>query len=223
MCLTTKDNTQHIGAFSAAFSTNAERSEARKEKENGEREQKMYSNWKNKTDPQQHPVRFLAALWQKRLADNPRVSGRAFTPKQYGQLKQLKDVLGDLTPFVIGWVLKPENWWKFSQQVRAEAKLYRVPDDPEIGFLLLHRNRALRIIRWEQRDSTDSADRQFCAEIDRIRFHQLKSFLLVYAAGHPEQLAKIAAAKTLMDMQGLFIQLIDESATKTDELQSIAS
>jgi hypothetical protein len=169
----------------------------------------MYPSWKNKTDPQQHPVRFLAALWQKRLTDNPRVSGRAFTPKQYGQLKQLKDSLGDLTQHVIEWVLKPANWWRFSQQVRAEAKLYRVPDDPEIWFLVKHRNRALRIMRWELRYSTVPADLHFCAEIDRIRLHQLKSLLLVCAAGHPEQLSKIAGAKTLSDMQRLFIEIMD--------------
>jgi hypothetical protein len=93
--------------------------------------------------------------------------------------------------------------------VRVEAKLYRVPDDPEIGFLVFHRNRALRIIRWELRHSADPADIRFCEEIDRIRLQQLQSLLLVYAAGHPEQLSKLAAAKTLPDMHRVFMEIID--------------
>jgi hypothetical protein len=93
--------------------------------------------------------------------------------------------------------------------VRAEAKLYRVPDDPEIWFLLKHRNRAMRIMRWELRESTDPDDLHFCAEIDRIRLQQLKSLLLVCAAGHPEQLTKIAAAKKLTEMQRVFIEIMD--------------
>jgi hypothetical protein len=58
--------------------------------------------------------------------------------------------------------------------------------NPEIGFLVFHRNRALRIMRRALRHSTDPDDLHFCAEIDRIRLQQLKSLLLVYAAGHPE-------------------------------------
>jgi hypothetical protein len=206
VCLHHQRYTEPRRAFSARLTRL--RTEGEPEREIGDNE-KMYGTWKNKTDPQQHPVRFLAALWQKRLADNPRVSGLAFAGQQYGQLKQLKDTLGDLTQHVIEWMLKPENWWRFSQHVRTEGKLYRVPDDPEIGFLLKHCNRALRIMRWELRHSTDPVDLHFCAEIDRIRLQQLKSLLLVYAAGHPEQLAKIASAKTLTDMQRVFIEIMD--------------
>jgi hypothetical protein len=112
-------------------------------------------------------------------------------------------------PFVIEWLLKPENCWKFSQEVRADAKLHRVPDDPEIWFSVKHRNRALRIMRRALRHSTVPADLHFCAEIDCIRLQQLKSLLLVYAAGHPGQLAKIASANTLTYMQRVFIDVVD--------------
>ncbi len=169
----------------------------------------MYGTWKNKTDPQHHPVRFLAALWEERLKDNPRASG-AFTAKQYGQLKQFRDTVGDLAQYVVEWVLKPENWWRFSQQVRTEAKLFRVPDSPDVGFLLKHRNRALRIMRCEVRSSTAPNDIQFCATIDQRRIGQWRSLLLVYAAGDLGLTTRIKAATGVEELERLFHELVDE-------------
>jgi hypothetical protein len=167
--------------------------------------------WISKTDPEHYPVRFLAFIWQQRLANNPRVGGMCWTGKQYGQLKKLREALGDFTQHVVEWMLIPENWWRFSQQVRTEGKLYRVPPDPNLGFLLAHRNRALKIMRWALHESTAPADVTFVQKLDQLRFAQMKSLVLVYADGVPEYLIKVEASKTLTDIQKLFIEIIDDN------------
>ena len=166
----------------------------------------MKPYWVSKIDPKHYPVRFLAHEWQQR-------TGIWFSPKEqgkrHGQLRDLRKALGDLTQYVIEWMLNPVNWYRFSQQVRAEAKLYRVPDNADLDFLLRHRNRALRIMRRELRNSTAPADVNFCTKLDRLRYEQWKSLLLVLADSIPERLAKIEAAETLTDMQRVFIELVD--------------
>ena len=170
----------------------------------------MKPKWASKRDPEHHPVRFLAFLWQQRLASNSRVCGLCWTGKQYGQLKTLKEALGDLTQHVVEWMLIPENWWRFSQQVRSEGKLYRVPPVPDLGFLLTHRNRGLRIMRWALHKSTAPDDVVFVQKLNRLRYEQMKNLVLVYADSMPEQLVKIEAAKTLTDIQKVFIEVVDK-------------
>ena len=168
-------------------------------------------DWVLKRDPVHQPVRFLAGVWEQRLMENFGVAGTQLTPKELGQLKSLRKVLGDFTRDVVEWMLDPVHWWRFSQQVRTEAKLHRVPPYPHIGFLLLQHGRALRIMRWELRDSTAEGDVAFCTKLDRLRYEQWKPLVRVYADGIPERLAKIEAAKTLTDIQRVFIELVDES------------
>jgi hypothetical protein len=134
-----------------------------------------------------------------------------WTGKQYGQLKKLRESLGDFTQHVVEWMLIPENWWRFSQQARREGKLYRVPPDPDLGFLLKHHNGGLRIMRWALHESTAPADVMFVQKLDRLRYEQLKTLVLVYAEGMPEHLVKIEAATTLTDIQKLFIEIVDQS------------
>ena len=133
------------------------------------------------------------------------------TPKELGQLKLLMKALGDLTTYVIDWMLDPLNWWRFSHQVRAESGLYSAPHHPHVGFLLAHHGRALRIMRWELRDSTSAAHVSFCTKLDQLRYQQLKALTLIYADGLPERLAKIEETQTLTELQRVFIQLVDES------------
>lgn len=173
--------------------------------------------WVDKTDPEHYPVRFLASLWQQRMASNFRVAVPPLSSKEWGQLKNLREHLGDLTEHVVRWVLKPENWYGYSQQVRQERRFFRVPDYPDIGFLLAHRNVALKVMRWNLRESTDEQDVLFCRRLDQIRFEQFKSLSLVFAHGSPEMLGKIAAAKTLTEIQRVFIEIIDENAESTPQ------
>ena len=69
----------------------------------------------------------------------------------YPQITSLREHLGDLTQHVIETMLEPKNWFDFSQQVRVEEKLFRVPEYPNIGFLLKHRNTAVKVMRWDLR------------------------------------------------------------------------
>jgi hypothetical protein len=177
-------------------------------------------DWASKRDPEHHPVRFLAGLWQERMASSFGVVGMQLTPKELGQLKSLRKALGDFTRDVIEWVLDPVHWWRFSQQVRAEAKLHGAPPHPHVGFLLAHHGRALSIMRWELRDSTAAADISFCTKLDRLRYEQWKALLLVYADGIPAQVTKAATAKTLPDIQRAFIEIVDESIAASQQQPS---
>jgi hypothetical protein len=47
--------------------------------------------------------------------------------------------------------------------------------------------------------------------IDQVRYDQMKVFLLTFAQGSSERLAKIANATTLTDIQRVFIEMMDES------------
>ncbi len=111
----------------------------------------LIPSWVSKTDPEKHPVRFLVCLWQQRLASNFGVAATPLSGKQYGQFVKLRDFLGDLTQHVIESMLQPKNWFDFTQQVRVENKLFRVPDYPDIGFLLKYRNEAVKNMRWDLR------------------------------------------------------------------------
>jgi hypothetical protein len=171
----------------------------------------MEPSWVLKRDPVHHPVRFLAGLWQQNMMANFGGVGSQLTPKELGQMKSLKKYLGDLTQDVIGWMLNPVNWWHFCQQVRAESGLHTAPPDPHIGFLLRHHTRALKIMRWELRDSTAPAHIDSCTRLDRLRYEEWKALALVYADGIAERSARIEKAKTLIDVQRVFIELVDES------------
>ena len=171
---------------------------------------KLKPNWALKRDPEHHPVRFLAGLWQQRMMANFGVVGRPLTPKELGQLKSLRQALGDLTREVIEWMVNSVNWWHFCQQVRAESGLHRAPPDPHVGFLLAHHAIGLRVMRSELRNSIDGAD--FIRRLDQVRYEQMKTLVLVYADGIPERLAKIEAAKTLTDIERVFVEIVDENS-----------
>lgn len=169
----------------------------------------MKPDWALKRDPEQHPVRFLAGLWQQRMKDNFNVVGIQLTPKELGQLKTLRKALGDLTSDVIEWMLDPVHWWRFCQQIRAESKNHMVPEHPHIGLLVLRRGTALRVMRSKLCDCSVGAD--FVKKLDRRKYEELKNLALLYAEGKPERLARIEAAKTLTEIQKVFIELVDET------------
>jgi hypothetical protein len=99
-------------------------------------------SWVTKTDPEKHPVRFLASIWQQQMKANFGVAERPMTDKEFGQLKSLRLHLGDLTREVIEWIVDPIHWWHFCQQVLKESKNHRVSEGPDIGLLLLRRGSA---------------------------------------------------------------------------------
>jgi hypothetical protein len=170
----------------------------------------MMPEWKLKRDPELHPVRFLAGLWQKQLAANFRDAEVQLSAKEYGQLKMLMKAVGALTPDVIEWMVTPVNWWRFCQVVRAKFEVHSAPPLPHLGFLLAHHSIGLKLMRSELSDSPAAA--HFVRSLDQRRYEQLKRLLIVLADGRPEVLAKIDGAKTLIDMQRLFIAFEPHSA-----------
>jgi len=169
----------------------------------------MKPTWITKRDPEHHPVRFLEGLWQQRMKERFGVVQAEFTSKQYGQMKSLRKHLGDLTRDVVEWTIDPVNWWHFCQQVRAENKNQQISEYPDIGLLLLRRGTALRAMRSNLTDCPAGAE--FLQKLEQREYDGIKALLLaVYAKGNPERLAKIAAAKTLADMQRVFIELTNE-------------
>ena len=167
----------------------------------------MKPNWITKTDPEKHPVRFLASIWQQRMEANFEVAVD-ISPKEKGQLRNLRLHLGDLTQDVIEWIVDKGNWWHFCQQVKAESPNHLLTDYPDIGFLHLRRGNVLRAIR-SQLQNTDS---ELLKRIDDREYQQIKELLLAaYAEGKPERLAKIEAATTLAEIKKLFNEMMDES------------
>jgi hypothetical protein len=169
-------------------------------------------SWVSKTDPVHHPVRFLASVWQQRMKEKFEISGMQFTSKEFGQLKCLMKALGNLHRDVIAWMLDPINWWHFCQQVRTELGIRWVPDRPEVGFLLQYQGVALRVMHARLCNSIAGAD--FITKLEKRWFEEKKELLVVYAVGNPEKLAKIAAAKTLAEMELLFNEMEDEDTLK---------
>jgi hypothetical protein len=132
-----------------------------------------------------------------------------FTNQQYGQMEHLRKHLGELTRDLVELLVDPVNWWHFCHQIRAEDKHQRISNYPDIGLLLSRRGTALRAIRSKLSNSPAGAE--FIKKAEQKEYDGLKALLVaVYAEGKPERLAKIEAAKTLADMQRMFIELTDE-------------
>lgn len=164
----------------------------------------MRSEWRLKSDPKLQPVRFLADVWEQH-------TGSRLTPKELGQLRDLRKALGEFTRDVIDWMLDPVHWWRFCQQVRADSGLRSAPPYPHVGFLLKHHGRALKHLRIELQQSPAAAHISFCTRLDRLRFEQLKTLLLATGAATPEWHARVCAAQTLTDLQRVFIDLPDQT------------
>ena len=131
----------------------------------------MESAWRAKRDPDRHPVRYLAGLVEQR-------TGMQFTPKEYGQLRNLRNELGEFTRDVIDWMGDPVHWWRFCQYVRAESRVHTTPAHFDVGFLLKQRTRALKCMRRELQQSTAPAHVSFCRRFDHRRYQGLRSFLV---------------------------------------------
>ena len=172
----------------------------------------MEPSWKTKTDPKHHPVRFLATVWEQRMMKRFGIK-TVFDGKQSGQLRNLINALGDLTPGVIEWIIDPINWWHFCQQVQAELKIPFVRDYPGAGTLYQHRGVALRLMHSKLQGLPEWAD--FIQKIEMRKCDEARNLALVYAAGNPDKLAKVAAAKTYQQMEALLGEFIEDEEAKS--------
>lgn len=129
-----------------------------------------------------------------------------FTGKEFGQMRNLRMHMGDLTQPLIEWVVDPTNWWFFCQEVRKGWKTIFVPDYPDIGFLLGRRGVALRVMRAKLSNSAEGAE--FVKKVEAREFQSIKTLLLTaYANGDAARVAKIEAATTLVEMQKVFLEM----------------
>jgi hypothetical protein len=85
----------------------------------------------------------LQSFWRQKVAEVTQELQLSMTMKDLGQLKQIRIALGDQTVSVVGYVI--EQWWKFSQQVKAEDGLKSVPTRPQIWFLLKYKGIAFKM------------------------------------------------------------------------------
>lgn len=169
----------------------------------------MKPAWVTKTDPVKHPVRFLGSIWQRLMNIKFGIAEQPLTPKEYGQLKVVKQHLGDLTRDLIEWVVDPINWWYFRQEVRGRWKTLFVPERPDIGFLLKRRGVALRVMRSKLIES--GTNEELVKKLDAREHQQIKDLALVYASGNSDQMAKVQAANTLPDIQQVLNEILDHN------------
>jgi hypothetical protein len=167
-------------------------------------------SWVSKTDPVQHPVRFLASIWQQRMKERFGTNAIDFTAKEFGQFKHLVKALGDLNREVVEWMVDPVNWWLFCQQVQSELPVSPIPDRPHVGFLLKYKGVGLRFMHSRLRDASDWAD--FMSKVEEKKYAQIKNLLWAYAMSKPEALVEIKAAKTLPEIELLLNEVLDSSA-----------
>ena len=85
----------------------------------------------------------LGNIWRVNVEISFAVT-KALTPKEFGQLKRLRDLLGLVTGEVVRWTIG--NWRAYSLEVQYSAGLPCFPSTPHIGFLLAHAATAVNIM-----------------------------------------------------------------------------
>lgn len=121
----------------------------------------MNGGWMN-IKPQSVPA--LAALWRIRIENVYGETPPPLTPKEFGQLKQLRGKLHELTWDVMHRVL--DVWPRFSQEAKASAGLPSCPSKPHIGFLLAHCAVAVNLVYDLAKKSDSPAAATFVKMVD---------------------------------------------------------
>jgi len=100
------------------------------------------------------------------------------------------------------------NWLHFCQEVRAGWKTIFIPKYPHVGFLLARKAVAVRVMRAKLSNSSEGAE--FVKKVEAKEYQQMKTLLVTaYAKGNFERLTKIEAAKTLTEIQKVFVEMAD--------------
>src|SRR4051794_3738962 len=86
-------------------------------------------------------VAVLATLWGSHFVKAGKYRTAKLTPREYGQLKSLRDSLGGSTTEILEWVLN--NWQSFACKASEMSSVSSWPANPHIGFLLVHRTVAV--------------------------------------------------------------------------------
>jgi hypothetical protein len=86
----------------------------------------------------------LASFWHAHIATLYPGYQKPRTAKEAGQLKHLRQYLGDQTEPVIAYAVK--NWIKFGTRAAGIAGTGMFPGEPNIGFLLMHHAVAVNLM-----------------------------------------------------------------------------
>lgn len=123
----------------------------------------------------------LANIWRSNVKRTFGVTPKAFTPKEFGQMKQLRNNLGELTSELIRWSIS--NWSVLCLDATASAGLPSTPNNPHIGFLLAHYANAVNLMYTEakQKAVKSAADNQFITAIDKLIALQLGQSMTIAA------------------------------------------
>lgn len=128
----------------------------------------MEAYWVSKIHPEKYPDRYITDLWLKLLAKNfgIHIHINELSGKQFGQFKSLRQKLGDHTQYVVEWMLTTKHWNYFTGKVQMMKKVLPPPPFPGIGFLVKHREKALRLMRFELLCSTVPAEMDFVQKVE---------------------------------------------------------
>ena len=88
-------------------------------------------------------IPLAAHVWRKHLAKSLNQSIGPLTPQQYGQLKLLRDKVGDALLPLIEYAI--HNWEVFAKKASSQAGYSVPPAVPTISFLLKHHRIALQL------------------------------------------------------------------------------
>ena len=147
-----------------------------------------------KSEGQSVPV--LAALWKARVkmifnAEKP------LTHREFGQLKMLRDRLGDTATEVLDWALN--NWSRFSIEATARTGLLSAPPVPHIGFLLAHYDVSISLMFAIAKSAKvkSATDLRFIGRIEQMAAElpqQLQEEISAAAKAQSEEIEKATKA-----------------------------
>ena len=127
----------------------------------------MTTNNVVKEKPKLQSVQDLAHSWKSHMNVIYEIE-KPLTPKEFGQLKNLRDKLGDLTGEVLDHTLK--SWPTFCDRIKLDKALSFAPSVPNIGFLLVHAGTAINLMHSLTNITKEKsvADIDFTTKIDQL-------------------------------------------------------
>lgn len=165
---------------------------------------KMSYEWMNST-PQSVPA--IAERWHCEIKSIYGEPPLPLTPKQYGQLKQLRDKLRELTWYVAGEVVRV--WPQFTQRVETAKGLLCSPSKPHIGFLLAYYDIAVNLLHEVAQNSDSPCATDFAQMVDKRIFEQHQELAEELYGHNPEVIAVMRLATTTEELRSL-LQIMRE-------------
>ena len=114
--------------------------------EDGKTAEGIQENWKNAKEAcyGDKQTQSIQSYWKSSLAQRTGQLQLDLTSKNAGQLKKFEQDLGQQAYPAIDYAL--ENWWKFSKEVENQKGLKLVPEQPNLAFMVTHREVLLNLL-----------------------------------------------------------------------------